>query len=279
MRRTSLGAIVIVGVVSVAFLAPSGFDRETLKARGLPRPAYLALGDSLAVGTGASRADASGYVALFHQFLRSEDDSRYELRAVAKGGATSTTLIHEGQLVSALDILHHNADDEPNNDVQVITIDIGGDDLRTLVRGGAPCEPPASPADPACVGAVVQLLADYRANIATILTQLRAAAGPETRIFVVTVMNPYSGTGGPLDQPSDPVIALLNAETQAAAADPWIRAVLVDVFPIFASRAHELTNLDKPRPDFHPNDEGYRLMAEAIVKAYREQVPSGSEGQ
>jgi lysophospholipase L1-like esterase len=42
------------------------------------------------------------------------------------------------------------------------------------------------------------------------------------------------------------------------------------VYPIFAGRAHELTNLDKPRPDFHPDDEGYRLMAEAIFNAYRE---------
>jgi lysophospholipase L1-like esterase len=83
-------------------------------------------------------------------------------------------------------------------------------------------------------------------------------------------MNPCSGTGGPLDQPSDPMIALLNAEMRAAAEDASIRAVLVDVYPIFAGRAHELTNLDKPRPDFHPDDEGYRLMAEAIFNAYRE---------
>jgi lysophospholipase L1-like esterase len=137
MKRISLGAIVFVGLVFIAFLAPSGFDREALKARGLPRPVYPALGDWLAAGTGASRADASGCIALLHRFLRSEVDSRFELRNIAKGGATSTTLIDGGQATSALDILRRNADAEPDNDVKVITIDIGGDDLRTLVRGGA----------------------------------------------------------------------------------------------------------------------------------------------
>ncbi len=53
---------------------------------------YLALGNSLAVGVGATRGDVVGYVPRLAQFLRSEARGGVrELVNLAKGGTTSAT--------------------------------------------------------------------------------------------------------------------------------------------------------------------------------------------
>jgi hypothetical protein len=59
-------------------------------------------------------------------------------------------LIDGGQLTAALELLRLNADDEPDTDVRVITLDIGDDVLRTLVTMDGPASRPyPQPTQPA----------------------------------------------------------------------------------------------------------------------------------
>ncbi len=232
-------------------------------------PVYLALGDSFGVGVGASEEDEAGYVPLFYRFLKEELDDGLVLRNISVEGETSESLVREGQLARALEILQRNWDDDHANDIAVITLDIGGNDLRALIKEDGPCGPQPSLDDPACAGAVPQVIEEYATNLTAILQTIRVAAGPDVQILVLTLMNVYSGTGGPLDGAGDLVTAVINEQTKAAVESPAVRATLVDIAPAFVGHGPELSHVQDPDPDFHLNDAGYQLLAAALIEAYQ----------
>ncbi|MBI1885493.1 MAG: hypothetical protein HYS09_04155 [Chloroflexi bacterium] len=80
-----------------AFLSAPG-------ASALRPPVYLALGDSLAFGIGATIPAEGGYVALVHDKLRRSDryiDRGLDLVNLAVPGATSGDLLVEGGQLTA----------------------------------------------------------------------------------------------------------------------------------------------------------------------------------
>ena len=87
---------------------------------------YLALGDSVAAGVGASRAD-KGYVPRFLHTLAKREGTDLALN-LAVPGATSGSFIAGGQLADAVATI-----DEPD-DVQVVTLTVGGNDLLHLLQ-------------------------------------------------------------------------------------------------------------------------------------------------
>ena len=96
-----------------------------------PGPSYVALGDSYAVGTGSSDPKTLGYAADFHRWLQERYDDRIELHSFAINGETTTSMMQKGQLRRAIAFIRaRNSDDDPSNDVRVISITIGGNDLR-----------------------------------------------------------------------------------------------------------------------------------------------------
>jgi lysophospholipase L1-like esterase len=129
-------ALAIALVASPMHHVPTGSMQATPAQEG-SAPIYLALGDSLAVGAGASEPAISGYVPLLHEMIKAdhpceeaEQDECQELVLVnlAEGGATTASL-KDAQLPAALELLEErNSDDNPTNDVSVITITIGGND-------------------------------------------------------------------------------------------------------------------------------------------------------
>src|SRR5688500_3155862 len=74
---------------------PSPSPTPTAAAAGT----YPALGDSLAVGVGATRPQETGYVAR----LFAEQSAVEELRNLAVSGETSGSMIRNGQLASAIE--------------------------------------------------------------------------------------------------------------------------------------------------------------------------------
>ena len=250
---------VLVCLLSAASFACSGTEK----------PTYLALGDSFAVGIGAS-SKSDGYVPLFFSFL---EDSRAEdlsLRNLAVGGETTASMIAKGQFGMALaELRFRNQDNSPKNDVFVLTVDIGGNDVRDLAGEGQPCAPPASITDAPCTSAVTRTLEAVSQNLTAILRSLRVAAGPDVTILVLDYFNPYSGTGQPLEQAGDLVLPLLNKEISDVAALPDIDADVVETFDAFEGKGAQLTNVTGPEGDFHPNDAGYRLLADLIIAAYQ----------
>jgi len=195
-------------------------------------PVYLALGDSIANGqesaprTGdywgtVAQWQANGYVAQFHDHLVSSLDCLpaasnnakagcQELQLLnlarssvpemngepAKPGVTTQILIDE-QLPRAIALLQaRNHDRDPRNDVEAVTLTVGGNDVFGPVT--AAC---LSGVTPDCITAIGTAFAAFSANYSSILAQLRAAAGPETAIVTMTYYNPlpycYIGAANP----------------------------------------------------------------------------------
>ena len=259
MNRRLRALAVLVCLLAATAFACSGSEKST----------YLALGDSFAAGVGAS-GEGNGYVPLFFSFLEDSRAESLSLRDLTVDGETTDSMIAEGQLGMALaELRFRNHDNNPKNDVFVLTIDIGGNDIRDLAGEGQPCAPPASITDAACASAVTRTLTATSQNLTAILRSLRVAAGPDVRILVLDYFNPYSGTGQPLEEAGDLVLPLLNKEISDVAATPGIDADLVETFDAFEGKGAELTNVSGPEGDFHPNDDGYRVLADLVIAAYK----------
>ena len=154
---------------------------------------YLALGDSLSVGiqpnsAGVNTPTHQGYVNDLYAQLAATDP-QLRLAQLGCSGETTSTLINGGictyrdglelsggvgtghpagsQLAAAVAFLH------AHKNVSLITIDIGANDLNPCV-----VLPPSQ--IQACVA---QVLPQIAANLTTIMTALRTAAGSQVRII------------------------------------------------------------------------------------------------
>ena len=140
-----------------------------------PGPAYVSLGDAVAGGEGAVNPKTLGYAGVFHGWLQQNYDEDIELHNFAVNGETSASSREDGQLAAAVAFIRErNSDGEPVNDAAVITITIGGNDLR-VIKPGQPCTPPNELAGRECVDAITEALDGSRANIPPALRELRAA--------------------------------------------------------------------------------------------------------
>jgi lysophospholipase L1-like esterase len=239
---------------------------------------YLALGDSLAFGVGATRPAEIGYVGRLFRAL-SEADSPLHATALvnlAVGGETSTSMIHGGQLAAATNKI---AAAEPP--VVLVTLDIGGNDLLRLL-GTEACA--AEPLGPDCLQRLALTLDDFEANFRQVigeLTQMLDAHAPDATLAVMTYFNPFSGTDA--SHAAAGQLALLGSDQRldCDAVDPQARgmndiiacvgeelgAISVDVEPAFVGLGLELTHIASD--DIHANDDGYEVIADAFLRALR----------
>ena len=210
MKRTRLA---ILGVAAL-LTGIAGSTAVAAPPEPIPtRPIYLALGDSIATGQSSDpptsdaraywRAIAAykrgGYVAPFSKFLRRADnclpaaapvETCGELQLVSmarsaiptfdgvdgKDGVTTASLISE-QLPDAVTLITtRRADKDPTNDVKVVTLTVGGNELFDAFRTG----------DEAAIGAAI---GTFAANFGQILGTLRAV-GPDVEILTMTYFNP-----------------------------------------------------------------------------------------
>jgi len=230
---------------------------------------YLALGDSIAVGQGASSEIKDGYVALFHSHLGQQTGKTVSLRNLAVSGETTASMIAEGQLAKALaELRFRNQDDHSDNDVVVITLTLGANDLLGLAQPGQPCEPPVTATDSACQTAVSDAMKGLSANLGATLRTLRVSAGPNVPIFVTAYYNPFAGTNSPLEAVAGQAVLLLNEQINRVAADPLIDAEVVETADAFEGRVSDLTHAASEGNDPHPNDAGHKVLAELLIDAY-----------
>jgi lysophospholipase L1-like esterase len=237
-------------------------------------PLYLALGDSLSAGVGASGFSAeNAFVGLVHEELGPE----FALLNLGIAGDDSRQLIEEGPLDRAVaEIEQRNNDDDPDNDVEVVTLEIGGNDLLDLffelVLPGR-CPSVAEGLEtPECVDALRETLDAYGPNLDLILDRLREA-DTELNIFLMTLYNPFSGASAVLDELGEltlegdldtPFPEGLQDIIRRQAEENEVH--LVEVYPLFEGKAREYIAADT----IHPNDTGYRVMADAVIAELRE---------
>jgi lysophospholipase L1-like esterase len=233
---------------------------------------YVALGDSLSEGVGASDPRATGLVPL----VQAELDEGTALLNLGHSGDTSADLIDHGHLDDAVaEIELRNGDDDSDNDVSLVTLEIGGNDLLrlyfTLVVTGRCPDVESSINDPECTEPLRNAFDGFEPNLAETLDALQAA-DPELRILLMTLYNPFP-SGSPTrsvgdlsleGMPDTPFEEGLNDIVRRQAAERDL--TVAEVYEPFQGRSDELISGDH----IHPNDAGYRVMADAVIAALGE---------
>lgn len=242
---------------------------------------YLALGDSLAVGDGASVPSATGYVGLLVDYYAgSAHGDAKAMQNLAVGGETTDSFL-AGQAAGAVATIL-----DPSTDVTVVTLSIGGNDLLNLLNDpGDPCV--VNPGSIECQGLLAAALGGVAANYPTVMGTLSwaLAQDPGTeRVFVLTLYNPFGGTGSPYEVPID--YALLGADLAvdctAAQINPLAAglndivactssafgATVVDGYAAIGDNALALTHIGDPGFNIHLNDDGYAVIAKAHRRAW-----------
>lgn len=236
-------------------------------------PVQIGLGDSVAWGFGSSNPATDGYQPQVNRFA----DAIYcgqptylgcsdvDLVDLSVPGATSSSLI-ANQLQPALELIGlRNSDASADNDVKLVTVTIGGNDLFNPVV--AAC---AAGITPECEAVIAEGFATYTANLGVILGSLRAAAGPGTDIAIMTYYNPLGSCfladlapladlvlegGGPLPLGLNDIIRGVAAATGATVVETY-----------GALGPDDFVGGDDC---LHPDDSGYKKIARAFVATLR----------
>ena len=259
----------LLAVALAAACSDSGDPAVPVDTNTANVPVYIALGDSLSEGIGASAPGSTGFVPLVYDSL----PGGYELRNLGHSGDTSQQLLDHGHLDDA--IAEIVADD--GRDVRLLTLEIGGNDLLRLygsfvITGICP-DAATLLAKPECIDALTTALTNFEPNFLAALDAILDsvdAAEPSLEVVVLTLYNPFSGrlpVQSEISQLSlegmddSPFPEGLNTIIRRLVADRNV--TLVDLYPLFQGRANELIANDL----IHPNDAGYAVMAEAVIAA------------
>ena len=189
-------------------------------------PVYVALGDSIANGQQSAAVvpgdywatvagwQANGYVALFGKYLVQELDCvpgrgpatgpgcrQLQVLNLARSAVpdvvepptgrpgVTTQIVIDEQLPVAVPLLRsRNHDKNPRNDVPVVTLTVGGNDVFGPIIAACVTANPPSPTG--CSSAIGTAFAGFAANYTKILAQLRLAAGPDAELITMTYYNP-----------------------------------------------------------------------------------------
>lgn len=250
----------LAAVTLFALAYPGATPRPALAAE---EPVYMALGNSLAFGVGAANPAAEGYVALTADNLLLNDrfsERGLELINLSEPGATSGDIVEtDSQLDKALEEIGARASDaEANNEVEIISLDVGGNDLLSLAEPDSPCF--EDPLGGVCRVRINTVLSDLQRNLTRTLTELRQAA-PQAEIYVIDLFNPYSGTGESLEIIASIGVQQINGVLAAVSASAELGVRFVSVYELFQGRGPQWVASD----GIHPNNDGHRVLAEALT--------------
>lgn len=232
-----------------AFAASCGDNGD---ARSSERPqlrgsTLIALGDSIAAGNGATDPATGSFAAVL------ASRRGLELRSFAVSGADSAAVLSQ-QVPAALPAL--------TDDVTLVVISAGGNDLAGLIPNAACTQDPLPPACP-----LEDALAAVERNMASIIDALRDER-PQVPIALLAYPNFFSGTGHAFEAPAGRVLPQFGAMLEDLASR-YDRVVVAKPGPKFESRGQDLTGVLDPKFDPHPNDAGHRVIADAFDEALR----------
>jgi lysophospholipase L1-like esterase len=201
---------------------------------------YVSLGDSLAVGAGASDPRELGYAPLYKEVLEEQTGREVDLIQLGLSGETSESFVNGqgSQLARAEAVIRENPD-------AIVTLSIGGNDLLQTVDGTASEREAA--------------LARYAENLDLILGTLKNASEPPPSITVLALYNPAPGSF------TDEWSGRMNDEIREVAARNGVRVAAADR----AFRGHEAEYVRHARYpwDIHPTDRGHEALARSLSEA------------
>lgn len=244
------------------------------------QPVQLELGDSWTYGDGAADPITAGYAGLvFGHNVEALDCSPASSES-AKGGCrhlqrvtlarpgtgdrpgVTTDAFIEEQLEVAVALLDsRNGDANPHNDVEVVLMSVGGNDVSGPVL--AACLEGLSQG---CLGVIKGRLAHVEANLDEILARLTGAAG-ETEIVITGYDNAIAHC--PLgDIPGAAELGALVLEGHPALGMAGLNTVIEDSASRYGVDVAETFGLlgagDWVGDCLHPNDSGYAKIAAQV---------------
>lgn len=223
-------------------LYPSSLSQAG-EAQNKPPLFYLALGDSLTHGLGATETNylrLGAFVPRITAALRTDWDVHVENHGIP--GITSSQLqwyLQNGPGVN-----------QSIAQANLITITIGGNDLLQLLRN-----------EDLDMRQIDQAINAYQAQVKAIIEHL-LSINPDTQIYLMGLYLPYESEH-PLYQTGSRAIPLFNTVT-AEVAQAFNQVHFVDVYEPFLNKGRRYTHIDQE--DIHPNDIGYSLLYEAFFR-------------
>lgn len=231
-------ALALVALMVVALRAPATTQQAT---PGL----YIALGDSIAAGIGASLPAERGYPALVQAFLAHHAGATVPYENLAVPGETAETFLTAGQAERfTASVERARANGLP---IAAVTVTLGGNELLNLRDSGVTDRQAGLDAFTSAYDAALALV--------------RQTVGPEVPVVVTTY---YDLTDGdPALQGTDAWwIERFNGVIRDTASRHG--AAVADVAPAFAGRIVELTLAPV---DVHPSNAGHAAIARLVWQA------------
>jgi lysophospholipase L1-like esterase len=196
----------------------------------------IALGDSLTRGTGDE--SGKGYVGLVVEDLEKRFKSKPLVHNLGIKGQVSKELVQQ---------VKQNEVKRQLRTADVILITIGGNDLFQQGKTIVDFDPKAT----------AQLQEKYLKNLNQVLKEISKANDSAT-IFMIGLYNPFIEMEEDFD--TNRIVRDWNNETAEVVA-AYKNAVFVPTFDLFQLSVNEYLYSDK----FHPNKEGYRLIADRVA--------------
>lgn len=213
---------------------------------------YLALGDSVAYGVGASPPEQLGYAGVFYRQYLKPLQPALIYKDLAIPGETTDTFISRAKSTSQLEraLAQLDAAQKAGQRISPITLTIGGNDVIA-----------ARSADPTTKQAT---LAHFEANLKIILEQISAHAdiGGKTDLILTTYYNPFADSSKP-NKEEAAWVQRFNDTIRAHATQ--YKAKTADFFAPISGHEQELTWISQG--DIHPNPAGHARLAAALWQA------------
>lgn len=256
-----------------------------------PGKSYVALGDSYAYGYGDGSTPISfgdqGYVAAYGNYLAQQNNGLRPRVVNLAIPAESTASFSAGNNPFSFFNLNYASGYASQSQalqttiaqaaaageiIDTVTIQLGGSDL--LARAQDPAFLQADPATQQQI--LLETLGLVQANYTSLLTTLQTSV-PQANVYLLGFFNPFAALDPsfPLYNIAPTAIQSLNQVIAGQAAAFGVR--YVDLYTPFLGREAELTYiLSPPIPDpitgaptlnIHPNQDGYRVIAEQLVQA------------
>ncbi len=208
---------------------------------------YLALGDSVAYGVGASPPEQSGYAAVFYNsYLKQTRPQGLAYLNLAIPGETTASFISRPKAKSQLDkaLAEIDATAQAGKRVSPITLTIGGNDVMGARNASDAVKETT--------------LKQFDTNFQKILGQLAAHTGGKSDIIITTYYNPFGKNQG---QNEETTWALrFNALINQRATERDLK--VADFYQPVVGREEELTWIASG--DIHPNIPGHALLARQV---------------
>src|SRR5215210_2550760 len=212
----------------------SALRSETSPSDSNPRWDYVALGDSLAVGVGARR----GYVTRYAEQLRSDTDVRVRTINLGVSGQTSTQLLYS--------LRHDRAMRKDLRGAEVVTLNIGLNDLGQA-SGSYEAGICGGPQNKACLREAVNKVANNWDAIVEEILNLRSTE----KTVIRTAGFGYTPRAG---KPFEPYVSEATRHIASTTAENDIPSLEIT-----------LGDAGMSKDGLHPNDRGYRVIADRLA--------------